>query len=296
MINNKNKEELHQIFYEMKSGNQKAFNLLYENYNKLIYAIAFSILKHKEDSQDLVQIIFTKIYQLSKDKLPIDKENVWLYTVVKNEAINYLKKKKKQVNIDDIYLIQENDVAIENMISTDTYNKIIEKLSEQEREIVSLKIVGNLTFRQISNILNIPIGTIQWRYYKAMNTLKLLITNLSIFIITFTLYLYQKITFKSLQRESNSEENIEQEIVQKNELEDVANIESDSDNENSKQEQNNEMIENIIIDSGTETISKNNLISNNILLGISGIFLILSIIFGIIFAKYQQNKKRKVSK
>lgn len=46
----------------MRLENQKSFNQLYERYNKLIYEIVFSILKQKEDSQDLVQIVFTKLY------------------------------------------------------------------------------------------------------------------------------------------------------------------------------------------------------------------------------------------
>jgi len=44
----------------------------------VIYGIAFSILKNKEDSEDVVQIVFSKLYVLDKEKLPKEKEATWL--------------------------------------------------------------------------------------------------------------------------------------------------------------------------------------------------------------------------
>lgn len=49
----------------------------------MIYGIAFSILKNKEDSEDVVQIVFSKLYVLDKEKLPKEKEATWLYSVTK---------------------------------------------------------------------------------------------------------------------------------------------------------------------------------------------------------------------
>ena len=67
-----NKDELKELFIEIKHNNQIAFEKLYSRYNKLVYGIAYSILKNKQDSEDVVQTVFSKI--LEKDKLPTDKE------------------------------------------------------------------------------------------------------------------------------------------------------------------------------------------------------------------------------
>ena len=57
-----NARELKDLFIEIKYGNKIAFEKLYNNYNKLIYSIAYSILKNKQDAEDVVQIVFEKLY------------------------------------------------------------------------------------------------------------------------------------------------------------------------------------------------------------------------------------------
>ena len=58
-------EELKRLFLELKGTNKDiAFQKIYTQYNKLIYGIAFGILKNKEDSEDIVQIFFSKLYTL----------------------------------------------------------------------------------------------------------------------------------------------------------------------------------------------------------------------------------------
>ena len=60
----------------------------------MIYGVAFSILRNNENSEDIVQIVFSKLYGLDKDKIPKNKETTWLYSVTKNEALMLLRKKK----------------------------------------------------------------------------------------------------------------------------------------------------------------------------------------------------------
>lgn len=69
------------------------FENVYKKYNKMLYGIAFSILKNKEDSEDIVQTVFSKLYTMDKNKMPKDKETTWLYTVTKNEVLLFLRKK-----------------------------------------------------------------------------------------------------------------------------------------------------------------------------------------------------------
>ena len=85
-----NVEELRELFIEIKYGNNIAFEKLYKNYKNLVYKIAYGILKNSYDSDDIVQIVFEKIYSIDKDKLPTRNESSWLYSVTKNETINYL--------------------------------------------------------------------------------------------------------------------------------------------------------------------------------------------------------------
>ena len=156
-MNKINKNELHQIFTNLRNNKEKSFNELYEKYNKLIYAIAFAILKNKENSEDIVQIVFTKIYGLEAEKLPTSNEASWLYTLTKNEALNYIRKQKNEVNLEEIENIPYDDNEIQEIIDRDAYNRIIKKLSPQEKEIVNLKILGDMKFKDIAKLLDMPI-------------------------------------------------------------------------------------------------------------------------------------------
>ena len=87
-----NKKELHELFQGIKQGSRTAFEVLYKRYKQLVYKIAFSIIKNKENSEDIMQNVFTKIFELPEIKLPENKEASWLYTVTKNETITKLRK------------------------------------------------------------------------------------------------------------------------------------------------------------------------------------------------------------
>ena len=181
------KKELHNIFCNMENNKEIYFNKLYEEYKKLVYAIAFSVLQDKDNSEDVVQKVYIKIWKMDKQNLPKTNEASWLYSITKNEAIDFIKNKKTLIDIDELYYISEEDKELAKIIDIDSYNRIISKLNDQEKEIISLKILSNLSFKEISAILNIPEGTVKWKYYKSLHTLKLLLGNLGMFIITATI-------------------------------------------------------------------------------------------------------------
>ena len=97
-----NDKELKELFIELKYNNKIAFDKLYSKYNKMLYGIAFSILKNKQDAEDIVQTVFTKIYLIDKNKLPNNNEASWLYTITKNETISFLRKRTKDIDLDRI--------------------------------------------------------------------------------------------------------------------------------------------------------------------------------------------------
>lgn len=184
-MGDKEREELKKLFYELKIGNKQVVEEIYTKYNKLVYGIAFSILKNKEDSEDIVQILFSKLYSLEESKLPNNNESSWIYTITKNEVINLLKKKRKDIDLESIYEIEDINNDLNKIIDKDTYNRLISKLDDKEKQIISLKILSDLSFDEISRLLSIPTGTVKWKYYKSINTLKILLSNLSMFIVTF---------------------------------------------------------------------------------------------------------------
>ena len=283
------KEKLEELFKEIKQGNNQSMQDLYEKYKPLVYGVAFSILKNKEDSEDIVQSVFLKIFRLEKEKLPTKNATTWIYEVTKNETLNFLKKSKEETNIDELYYITSDNKELNEIIEIDSYNKIIEKLSIKEQEIISLKILSGLSFKEISMILDIPIGTAQWRYYKGVHTLKLLLSNLSMFIIMITAFVLKR---KPIREKQSNQEQIKEDLID--------NSEETRREETLKKDETNITEDTTITTERVEIIETEENARIDIvdigIFSISSIFLIATIIFFIIFIKHQQKARKKLSK
>lgn len=293
------KQDLHIIFQNLQHGDSNILNNLYNEYNRLIYGIAFSILKNKEDSEDIVQIVFMKIFQMDKTKLPTNNEASWLYSLTKNETLNYLRKKKQELNLDEIYYISEEDKELNKIIDNDSYNRLIAKLDKQGQEIVSLKILSNMSFREISLLLSVPMGTVQWKYYTSLYTLRLLLGNISMVIIGILLLIKGNITNRKM-----PETNLSDDINTDSETEEVEQSENEMtssvENASNSSEMTDAIIQNEIIEvEEPQTNSQTDYQDTNYNIGIlslTGIFLFFTIIFTIILVKHQQKAHKNVSK
>lgn len=270
------KEEIHNIFQRIKQGEKQAVEELYVKYKNLIINISYSIVKDKNIAEEIAQMVFLKILQSSYEKLPNSNEFSWLYIVTKNQTIDYIKKQRNDIELDDIYDIPDKNNSIDKIIDIDIFNNMIAGLDKKDKEIISLKVIADFTFKEIGLMLNMPMATVQWKYYKSIHTLKLLLSNLTMFIISLLLYINQK---------DKSEERQEK-ITSK-----------DTNNTNSYSSHNNFEPSSLDGFTGQSKISTTQ--SREFELGlfsISAIFLLLTITFGIIFIKHQQKRHYKSSK
>lgn len=318
-MKNIDEKELHEIFDKMRKEDKKSYEELYKKYYKLVYNIAFSILKNKENAEDISQNVFIKIGNLKKEKLPNSYEASWLYTVTKNECISLFRKTKETLTIEDIKNENLED-EIEGIIQKNSYEKLMENLEKIEKQIIFLKVEAGYSFKEIARLLKMPIGTVQWKYYKSLHALKLLIANLSMFVIGVVTCLFNNSRLKESkveQDENKTEDNKEQgSTIEDNQKQDSVqnqkdnkntikheNIAEDISNENSNTIENivqNELIENIIREETKiercNIIVDRTMFKNAILYGLTNVFLCFSIFFTIIVVKNQQNKRKQSSK
>ena len=165
-----NARELKDLFIEIKYGNKIAFEKLYNNYNKLIYSIAYSILKNKQDAEDVVQIVFEKLYLIDKEKLPNRNENSWLYSITKNETEDKLRNKKYSIDVNSSLnfingrtneKVYYDEMKIGYYIDTYTYkkSKAISILSNIKGEELRKELIKNLTLEDSPYLTVSPIGT-----------------------------------------------------------------------------------------------------------------------------------------
>ena len=297
------KENIHNDFENLKQNKEQYFNEFYNNNYNLVYRISFSILKDKDNSEDVTQNVFEKIYKLPNEKLADSFESTWLYTVTKNESLQYIRKNKFNIPLDEnIDVIKSEKNEIDDIAENEDYKKMIKKLNKKEEQIVSLKVLSEFTFKEIGEILSIPTATVQWYYYKSIKSLKIAISNLAMFIIALVTGL--KIGTKTDNKTDKSDIELNFSTSEKDVQEDLSS--SDTKSESASKSSTYSFENSHITDEVIESISTNDFESkipssniNAISVGIfslAGIFLLISIIFSIIFIKHQQKGKKKSSK
>lgn len=182
------KENMHEIFCDIKNNRNEGLDRLFKTYHKHLYGISYSILKNKEDADEVLQILFMKLMNMDNELLPSSSEWTWIYSVIKNTCINYIRNNKESFNIDEMYDIKSESDEFEKVLDREKYNEMISCLSNDEKEIVSLKVLSDFSFAEIASMLNMAEGTVKWKYYKALNTVKLMLGSASMLVISGLLY------------------------------------------------------------------------------------------------------------
>ena len=288
-----NKNNLHVAMQNVIENKEQNFEIFYKECKDYAFKIAFGIIRNEEDSEDIVQNLFLKIYKLPKEKLPTKNEASWLYSVVKNETLNYIKSKRKNINIDDLQ-IYKDDEGISNLINEASYKELMKKLNSEEELIVKLKTESNFTFKEIAKILGKNENTVKWKYYSAIHTLKLFITNLCLFAICLSVV---KLLDKNVCEEQNSSQSNEMDWTDSFDT----TITDSAITEDEKQEYENNINESQNSEDLNETTQTVENASINTttklpLYFLSILFLVFAIIFLIKFVKYQLKGKNKLSK
>ena len=174
-----------EIFDLLRSGQQHdGVELLYKNHYNKMYGVAFSIVKKEDVSQDIVHNVIYKLMLLETSKFPASNELTWLYKVVKNEALMFLRSNSTPlISLDDIQEPISEDVDIHDFIDMDVYYSMVEGLKDEQQQVVTLKVLGGYTHKEIAAMLGKPIGTIQWIYNTSVKKLKVMLTSIFISII-----------------------------------------------------------------------------------------------------------------
>lgn len=168
-----------------------AWQQLFENYERFIFREISKYIKNHEDIQDEINNIKTlwikniQEFNIEKPLMP------WLYTLCKNNGLNYIKKyKSKNVLINASSLDDEENDFILNKYKNYSEKKInpfyiiiekekkaiisacIEYMKEDEKEILNLRFFHHKSYEQITKILDIPSGTVMSRLHKAKQNFK----------------------------------------------------------------------------------------------------------------------------
>ena len=168
--------QFHACMERMKSGDKSALREIYEVYISYIYSVVIQVVGNKEDAEDITSEFFIKLWKLADTYRSGNGHRAWLATIARNMAIDLIRKNKREVLTEDFAdSFAENASAddVEGEVLTEmSLREALDTLKPQEREIVNMKIMGELTFQEIADILQQPLGTITWRYQNAIKKLR----------------------------------------------------------------------------------------------------------------------------
>lgn len=166
-LNDKSNINDEELAIKSASGSIKHFEVLLLRYSAAIYRLAYRFVGNSHDAEDIAQDTFIKVFRaLPKTNLDMPFKP-WLYRIAINTAISYLRKKKKEQLNKDLE-IETHDFA-ESLLDKDEIQFLINKLPLDYRKVIVLKAIDDLSYREISLILNIPETTARTWFYRAKN-------------------------------------------------------------------------------------------------------------------------------
>lgn len=162
------------IMLKAKKGDMAAFEKLVKRYMKKAYFIILGFTGDPEVSLDLSQEAFVSVFRSIKRFNPQYRFYPWFYKILKNLALNYVRRRKRETNLSGA--IPDNtynpEVIRERNERRDAVWKAIWELEPGEREIIILKHFQELSYKDIAQILDCPVGTVMSRLYYARKKLK----------------------------------------------------------------------------------------------------------------------------
>lgn len=159
----------------------RSFTLLYDNYSKSLYGVIFTLIKDREEAEDVLQEVFVKIwknidsYNESKGRL-----YTWMLNIARNTSIDKLRSKgfnnnRKNLSADNfVHILDDNSKTI-NQIDAIGIKEFIKKLKPKCIQIIDLLFFKGYTQQETSDELEIPLGTVKTQNRNCMNELRLLI-------------------------------------------------------------------------------------------------------------------------
>ena len=160
-------------FLKIASGDKAAFGLLYERAGSSIYAYALSMLRNREEAEDVKHDTFLKIHSAAHLYQFQGKPMAWILTITRNICLMRLRQKKhtpfsygemdeKKAGFEEISDVEDRMIL----------KKAFEVLAEDELQIIMLHAVSGVKHREISEVMGVPLPTVLSKYRRGLKKLR----------------------------------------------------------------------------------------------------------------------------
>jgi len=170
----------YQLVLKAREGSQKAYADLMQRYKDSIYFMSLKMVNNREDAMDITVETFAKAFEKLDKYQPEFAFSTWLFRVATNNCIDFLRKKKlSTVSIDNM-MDEDDDRPMQ--IKSDTLNPeessikkqqskdlkvLIESLPPRYRNLLTLRYFDELSYEEIAQQLDLPLGTVKAQLFRA---------------------------------------------------------------------------------------------------------------------------------
>lgn len=158
--------ELRELLSRLKQGDKNSLSELYDGLSAAVFTVALRITHDRALAEDAVQELFLKLIKSPPEK-ELKKPRAYIFKAVRNAALDILRKNPAHDDIDEHCNIPSSEDTEYSDVTEALYS-----LPEQQRSIVVMHINAGLKFREIAEITGIPLGTVLWRYRKAIAAMR----------------------------------------------------------------------------------------------------------------------------
>lgn len=141
----------------------KQFNKTYEEQRAAVYHTALILLKNASVAEDVLQEVFLTYYRTLERGQEVHHPRAWLLTCTRNLCYNELRDHQREQVTEDVISVALQEDPLVDIQEQDTVERVLSYLNDEEKLAFSLHYLDGYTYRQISQGLNIPIGTVQTR-------------------------------------------------------------------------------------------------------------------------------------
>ena len=161
------KKEIDRYLQRVATGDGAAFETLYEKMQRGVFAFAYTYLGNYADAEDAVQETFLTVKRKANLYRAGTDGRAWIFQIAKNYCLDELRKRKLRLERGEEHFAEPYEEPRLPLLS-----EMVKELDDDEKEIVILHAVWDYKHREIAEMLEIPLGTVTWKYKRAIEKLK----------------------------------------------------------------------------------------------------------------------------
>ena len=181
------KDEDQDLVARTQAGSADAFDQLVVKYTPRLYGLIYNMTANHEDTNDLLQDVFSKAYKAIRGFRGKSSFYTWIHSIAVNMTLNFLKKRGRRfhLSLDDVDASIQNDKEFLELTATSSpvreadlgelqrrLNEAMMKLSDEHRAVVTMFHIQGMPHAEISKILKVSEGTVRSRLFYANRQLQ----------------------------------------------------------------------------------------------------------------------------